>query len=81
MSIDNNYFEHKLNEYNITKREKEIVHFIMNGFHDKEIAAKLNISAKTVSNHIRNIFEKSGVNNKIRLVIKLTQNYKYNNII
>ena len=50
-------------ERKLTKREKEILLFIRQGFLSKEIADKLNISIHTVNNHRKNILEKLHVDN------------------
>lgn len=61
----------KYNEYGITMREVEIIELIIEGLQDKEIGAKLNISTKTVSNHIQKIFNKIKVSNRIELINSL----------
>ena len=38
------------------------------GLQDKEIAARLNISERTVGTHKMNIFKKCGVSNTVELV-------------
>lgn len=53
---------------NLTKREKEIVKLCCEGLHDKEIAARLEISERTVGTHKSNIFKKCDVNNTIELI-------------
>jgi DNA-binding NarL/FixJ family response regulator len=42
----------------LTDRERELVRLIAQGLSNNDIAARLNISGKTVSNHISNIFNK-----------------------
>lgn len=50
----------------LTKREKEILLLIRQGFLSKEIASKLNLSIYTVNNHRKNILAKLNVDNVIR---------------
>ena len=45
----------------LTKRELEILKLISKGMLNKEIASQLNISERTVKNHISNIFKKIDV--------------------
>jgi DNA-binding NarL/FixJ family response regulator len=45
----------------LTRREREIVHLIGDGFSNKEIARSLGIEVATVKNHVHNILEKLGV--------------------
>lgn len=55
----------------LTKRETEIVHLIAKGCTNKQIAAKLFISDETVKKHLKNIFCKLKVNNRISAVMKM----------
>lgn len=62
-----------------TSREREIADLLARGFSEKEIAAKLHISAATVNNHTRNIREKFGLskNTEIILLYISEQNHKH----
>lgn len=53
----------------LTEREKDILRLIALGGTNKEIAQKLNISEKTVKNHISNIFQTLHVNNRTQAAI------------
>lgn len=53
----------------LTKREKEILLLIRQGFLSKEIAYKLNLSIYTVNNHRKNILAKLNVDNVIEALI------------
>jgi two-component system, NarL family, response regulator LiaR len=53
----------------LTEREKDILRLIALGGTNKEIARKLNISEKTVKNHISNIFQTLHVNNRTQAAI------------
>lgn len=52
----------------ITKREKEILGYIVEGFTNKEIAAKLFLSLRTVENHRNNLLQKFDSKNTAGLV-------------
>jgi DNA-binding CsgD family transcriptional regulator len=54
--------------YNITAREKEIILLMIEGAGNKQIGEKLFISAATARNHLHNIFEKTGVTNRVELL-------------
>jgi DNA-binding NarL/FixJ family response regulator len=56
----------------LSKREREIVPLISQGFKNKEIAARLFLSEATVRHHITSIFTKLGVSNRLDLIIRLT---------
>jgi HD-GYP domain-containing protein (c-di-GMP phosphodiesterase class II) len=45
----------------LTKREVEVLRLVAMGFANKEIAAQLGLSPKTVDNHVQNVYAKIGV--------------------
>jgi len=53
----------------LTERQKEILRLIALGGTNKEIAHKLNLSEKTVKNHISSIFQTLHVNNRTQAAI------------
>ncbi|MEW6570570.1 MAG: response regulator transcription factor, partial [Nitrospirota bacterium] len=61
----------KQQERNVTlaRREREIVHHICQGYRNKEIAQKLNISEQTVKSHCNRIYKKLGVSDRLQLAI------------
>lgn len=52
----------------LSKREKEIVHWVRNGLTSQEIAAKLFLSVYTVDTHRRNILRKLDLKNTAMMV-------------
>ena len=55
----------------LSERELEVLHLLAKGLQYKQIAAKLYISSETVKRHLRNIYQKLGVQNKIEAINKL----------
>lgn len=55
----------------LTKREKKIFELLLNDYTTKEISSKLNISEKTVRNHISNVIQKIGASSRTGAVIEL----------
>ena len=55
----------------LTPREKEIFNLLINNYNTKDIAKELNISEKTVRNHISNVMQKLGVKGRASAVIEL----------
>ena len=55
----------------LTKREKEVFKLLVTNKDTKEIAKILNISEKTVRNHISNTMQKLGVKGRAQAVIEL----------
>ncbi len=53
--------------FGVTGREREIIGRLLEGQGTKEIADGLFISAKTVENHVYNIYQKLGVRNRVQL--------------
>jgi DNA-binding NarL/FixJ family response regulator/class 3 adenylate cyclase len=54
----------------LTEREREVLTLIAQGISNKEIAERLVISVKTVSNHITNIFSKLQVADRAQAIIR-----------
>ncbi len=56
--------------YNITPRELEISQLLCRGLVNEEIAKSLNIKHGTVKTHIRNLYRKIWVRNKISMFLR-----------
>ena len=55
----------------LTKREQEVFTLLVSNKTTKEIAEILNISEKTVRNHISNTMQKLGVKGRAQAVVEL----------
>ena len=55
----------------LTKREKEVFSLLVDNKSTKEIADILNISEKTVRNHISNTMQKLGVKGRCNAILEL----------
>ena len=55
----------------LTMRENEIFSKLIENMTTKQIAQALNISEKTVRNHISNVMQKLGVNGRASAVVDL----------
>jgi len=63
-------FERGARERNpLSRREREIVSLVAQGFKNKEIAERMFISEQTVKNHLHNIFDKLGVGDRLELAL------------
>lgn len=58
----------------LTKRELEVLVQVANGMFNKEIAIALNISERTVKNHISNIFKKIEVSDRTQAAVFAIKN-------
>jgi DNA-binding NarL/FixJ family response regulator len=52
----------------LSRREVEVIHLVAEGLTDKEIATRLSISAKTVSEHVERARNKLGAANRASAV-------------
>jgi DNA-binding NarL/FixJ family response regulator len=59
----------KRENYALTPREMEIIRAVVSGNTNKEIAFQFSISEQTVKHHIRSIFDKLGVYNRLELTL------------
>lgn len=72
--IDKETHQHEINDHDLikiaslSKREMEIIHYLCQGFSNKQIAEKLHISYKTIGNHRTNIMQKLDVHNIVELI-------------
>ncbi len=62
----------------LTKRENEILDYLAQGFRNKEIADKLNVSTNTIRCHIYNIYDKLHVQSRIEALNKTGRNQYLN---
>ena len=56
-----------VDEFNLTKREHEILELLIQGLSYKEIASKCFISPETMNSHIKNIYQKLNVHSRAQI--------------
>ena len=56
-------------QFGLTARESDVVGSIVAGLTNREIAENFSISEQTVKHHLRNIFDKLGVSNRLELAL------------
>ena len=71
------FYERLMMEYNLTKREVDIIQLILNQYESNEIAEKLFLSPLTIKTHRKNIFRKLGVRNLTGLVALMNDQPKF----
>jgi DNA-binding NarL/FixJ family response regulator len=59
-----------LDDYNLTKREREILGLLIDGLTYKEIAAKCFISIDTLNSHIRKVYGKLNVHSRAEIAAR-----------
>ena len=70
--IEKNRDEGKIDS--LTKRELEVLKLLAVGMYNKEVAEKLNISERTVKNHVSNIFKKLEVTDRTQAAVFAIKN-------
>lgn len=62
----------------MTKRERQVIELIADGFTNKEIAQKLHLSTSTVKSHVHNILEKLALHTRVQIAkhAHLSDSYK-----
>ena len=55
----------------MTEREKEICSLMAEGLTNRQIADRLYISEGTVKNYISNIYDKTGIHDRVKLIVEL----------
>jgi DNA-binding NarL/FixJ family response regulator len=62
----------------MTKRERQVIELIADGYTNKEIAQKLHLSTYTVKSHVHNILEKLALNTRVQIAkhAHLSESYK-----
>jgi DNA-binding NarL/FixJ family response regulator len=72
-SKNSSYF---LTQFNLSKREIEILRLLCDGKNNSEISGLLSISVNTVKKHISNIFNKLNVDSRTQLIHFIIKNDK-----
>jgi DNA-binding CsgD family transcriptional regulator len=57
-----------LQQRELSKQEREVVRLVAEGYRNKEVSKKLNISVKTVASYRANIMKKLALRNIVHLV-------------
>ncbi len=61
----------KLDQYNLTHRQRDVVFFISRGLANTQIASEMGVSIKTLESHLTTIYQKTGCHNKTSLLSAL----------
>jgi DNA-binding CsgD family transcriptional regulator len=57
----------------LTQREREVALLVADGLRSREVAERLGIASQTVKSHLKTIFDKLGVRNRVELARRLEQ--------
>ena len=56
-------------DFGLTRREKQVIVFVVAGYTKKDIAQKLGVSTQTIKQDVANIFDKLAVSNRLQLLL------------
>jgi DNA-binding NarL/FixJ family response regulator len=60
-------------KYHMTNRELQVSKLVCRGYNNEDIAVELKITPGTVKTHIRNIYRRVRIKNKIQMVLKFVE--------
>jgi DNA-binding NarL/FixJ family response regulator len=61
-----------LSDIKITRRDEPVLHLLVEGCSNKEIAEQLNISPRTVKQHLRTLFLRAGIKDGRKRVLAIS---------
>jgi DNA-binding NarL/FixJ family response regulator len=65
----------KMDEYNLTEREKEILDKLIQGLSYKQIAGECSISKETLNTHMKNIYRKLDVHSRAEVAARFSGHF------
>jgi len=71
--LDEKQLSYLQKRYHMSPRELQVAKLVCQGFNDEEIAKDLNLKHGTVKTHLRNVYRRVRVRNKITLLLRLVE--------
>ncbi|MBL7153427.1 MAG: response regulator transcription factor [Phycisphaerae bacterium] len=68
--LDDKHWSYIQRRYHISPRELEVAKLVCDGLSNKEIAEALNIRQGTVKTHMKNLYRRIHVKNKVALLLR-----------
>ena len=72
--LDEKQWRYVQRRYHISPRELQVIKCVCQGLTNGDIAAKLKVKPGTVKTHLRSIFNKTRVRNKITMLLRCMEN-------
>jgi DNA-binding NarL/FixJ family response regulator len=66
-AVNGSRFSGIIDSVRMTKREKQVIELISEGYTNKEIAQELHLSTYTVKSHVHNILEKLAISTRVQI--------------
>ena len=66
--VDREESVERLEDFDLTAREREVLRLLVEGLDQREIAERLMLSPKTISTHTGHVFRKLGVHSRTQAV-------------
>lgn len=60
----------------LSERQKEIARYICGSLSNDEIAVRLGITSNTVRMHVRGLFKKMGVHDRVGVAVRLFESWR-----
>lgn len=61
---------------NLSPREHEVVQYMCKGLTNDEIAKEINIKTSTVKAHLKSVYKKLNVKNRVEAILYIINTYK-----
>ena len=71
--LDDHQWRYVQRWYGLSPRELEVARLICCGYHNDDVAGNLRIRCGTVKTHLRNIYRRIHVTNKIQMLLKFVE--------
>jgi DNA-binding NarL/FixJ family response regulator len=68
--LNDDHWSYIRRQYSMSPRELQVARLVCEGFNNDEIAGSLKITQGTIKTHIRNIYRRVRVKNKIEMLLK-----------
>lgn len=65
----------RIESHNLTQRQREILRLLHQGFDNRHIAAELNLSVKTIENHLTRLYKQLDVRSRLEAVNYVMQHF------
>ncbi len=69
--FDEDHWVYFVGKYNLTPRELQVAKLVCRGFNNKGVASALDVKSSTAKTHLRSIYKKLQVANRVSVLLRL----------